>query len=159
MAPVPALSTALNTVSYDPDALILELQYAGGKGLLYRYHGVPPEVFDELTRAWALGAFVNERIKPRYPFERLTFAQAAARPLSDITRRWHHPLVGGFTKARRALRRRGLSRAQSYRALGVEPPERTSASSGRSARRASPSARSRRCRGPARSSSRPAGRR
>lgn len=124
MAPVPALSTALNTVAYDPDALILQVQYAGGKGLLYRYHGVPPAVFDELTRAWALGAFVNERIKPRYPFERLTFAEAAARPLSDVTRFWHHPLVGGFTKARRALRRRGLSRAQSYRALGVEPPKR-----------------------------------
>lgn len=101
---VQALSTAINAVAYDPRARILEVQYAGGQGLVYRYRGVPPDVFGRFTHAWALGSFLNQFIKPVYPFERLTLEEAARRPLSDVTRAWHGPLMGGFTRRKRALR-------------------------------------------------------
>ena len=97
-------STAISSAAYDPDEQVFEVQYAGGKGWVYRYRGVPAELFDEFTDAWVLGEFVNRRIKPHYPFERLSPEQAAGRPLKNA-RTWPVPLEGGFTKARKRLQR------------------------------------------------------
>ena len=49
---------------------MLEIEYAGGS--IYRYHGVPPVEHAALMRADSLGIYVNLRIKPRYPFSRVT---------------------------------------------------------------------------------------
>ena len=59
-------SSSLASVAYDDDLSMLEVQYRNGG--LYQYFAVPHQIFDELLAAPSKGAFVNEHIKPRFPF-------------------------------------------------------------------------------------------
>jgi len=70
MERVPILSTAVESVGYDPRTHLLEVEYADGG--VYRYFGVPPVEYAALMRAGSLGAHLNARIKPRFRFVRLT---------------------------------------------------------------------------------------
>ena len=107
MAPrMTVASTAITAIAYDPRALIFEVQYSGGKGGVYRYHHVPPEVYADFGRAYSLGLFVNTRVKPYFPCERLTLAQAARRPLYGAGPWQDAPLEGGYTRRRKARRSR-----------------------------------------------------
>lgn len=105
-ARMPVASSAITAIAYDPQALIFEVQYSGGKGGVYRYHHVPPEVYADFGRAYSLGLFVNTRVKPYFPCERLTIAQAARRPLSGAGPWQDAALEGGYTRRRKAQRRR-----------------------------------------------------
>lgn len=62
-------STAIASVGYEPRTRTLEVEYASGG--VYRYLGVPPREHETLLRADSLGAYVNRRIKPRYPCVRV----------------------------------------------------------------------------------------
>ena len=62
-----ANSTALDRAAYDPQTCVLDLWYAGGDR--YSYFMVPQRIYDALIDAPSAGAFVNERIKPRYRCE------------------------------------------------------------------------------------------
>jgi hypothetical protein len=61
-------SSAISSVGYDPQSLVLEVEFQSG--VVYDYYGVPPRVFHQLMKAPSKGSFVSRRIRDRYEFER-----------------------------------------------------------------------------------------
>lgn len=66
---VPIGSTSVISAGYDPDALVLEVEFPGGG--VYQYFDVPQTVYDEFTAAESKGTFVNSVIKRSYRYARL----------------------------------------------------------------------------------------
>lgn len=62
----PIDSTSIKSVGFDPAQSILEVEFHNGG--IYQYQGVAEAVFHEFMEASSRGAFLNEHIKPRYPF-------------------------------------------------------------------------------------------
>lgn len=69
MKRVPVDSSSLASVAYDDQLSMLELQFRNGGR--YQYFAVPHRIFEELLAAPSKGTFVNEHIKPRFPFRRV----------------------------------------------------------------------------------------
>ncbi len=85
---LPAVSSEIKSVAYDPESMIFEVEYAGGKGCVCRYHHVPPELYAEFGKAYSIGTFVNSRLKPYFPCQRVSPARSRrARRRSDRPRR------------------------------------------------------------------------
>jgi len=63
-------STSIAWFDFDADARTLEIEFAGGG--IYRYLNVPPATCRALRAAESKGRFVNESIKPRYRYERVS---------------------------------------------------------------------------------------
>ena len=63
----PVVSESIASVGYDDDAEVLEVEFV--TGAVYRYRGVPQDVFEDLRQAPSKGAFVNRRIKDAYAWE------------------------------------------------------------------------------------------
>lgn len=63
-------SSAISHVTYQDQRRLLYVTYKGSGGS-YVYVGVPRRDYDALLKAESKGAFVNERIKPRYKCQRL----------------------------------------------------------------------------------------
>ena len=61
-------SSVIRTFSYEPEAHRLLVTFVNGRR--YSYAGVPPEVFEEMTRAFSKGTFFNRRVRARYPAAR-----------------------------------------------------------------------------------------
>jgi lysyl-tRNA synthetase class 2 len=57
-------------VGYDPQALVLELEFHKGAGV-YQYFEVPTAVHTELISAASKGHYFNAHIKSAYRFERV----------------------------------------------------------------------------------------
>jgi len=70
---VPVASEALSSVGYEPAGAVLEVQFTGGG--LYRYYGVPAEVYRGLMEADSRGHYFTERIRDRYRYRRLASDQ------------------------------------------------------------------------------------
>lgn len=62
-------STSIRAVRYSEERRALAVRFRSGAS--YEYEGVPPEEYVRLLAAESLGAYLNSRIKPRYPFTRL----------------------------------------------------------------------------------------
>ncbi len=64
----PVESSCVARLDYDPNAeeVYVEFHDSG----LYAYRGVPPHVYEEFLAADSKGTFVNEEIKPRYPYRK-----------------------------------------------------------------------------------------
>ena len=62
-------STSVRAVRYSEERRALAVRFRSGAA--YEYEGVPPEEYARLLSAASLGAYLNARIKPRYPFTRL----------------------------------------------------------------------------------------
>jgi len=58
----------VRSVGYDESLHLLEIQYISGD--VYRYYSVPKQEYEQLARAESKGTYVNERIKPKYPYEK-----------------------------------------------------------------------------------------
>ena len=65
----PVESSSLQSVGYDAASQVLEVQFRTGR--VYRYFGVPPDVYNSLLQASSRGAFFNANIRDQYPFERV----------------------------------------------------------------------------------------
>jgi hypothetical protein len=65
----PVVSSALAGVGYDPAKRSLEAEFRSGR--IYRYHDVPPEVFEQLMGAESKGRFMNAHIRTAYRFTRV----------------------------------------------------------------------------------------
>lgn len=65
----PVESSSVARIGYDHTTEEAYVEFHGGG--LYVYRGVPLSVFDELAEAESKGTFVNDEIKPLYPFRRL----------------------------------------------------------------------------------------
>lgn len=66
-------STTLATVTYDPSAQLLWLQFRSRA--VYCYSDVPPEVHQGLMAAPSKGAYFNRNIRDRFAYHRETVGQ------------------------------------------------------------------------------------
>jgi hypothetical protein len=60
-------SSVLASAAYDDERNALALTYRSGR--IYRYYGVPREVYEELLAAESAGKYLNEVIRNRYEHE------------------------------------------------------------------------------------------
>ncbi|PPK70366.1 KTSC domain-containing protein [Actinokineospora auranticolor] len=60
----PVASSSVAAVGYDPDRLILEVEFHHGG--VYQYLDIPKRVYWQFMSAPSLGAFLNQEIKGRY---------------------------------------------------------------------------------------------
>lgn len=65
----PVVSSSLASVGYDPATRALEAEFR--KGRIYRYHDVPPEIFEQFMKADSKGRFMNAHIRTAYRFTRV----------------------------------------------------------------------------------------
>jgi len=65
----PVESSCIAKIGYDRETeeVYVEFHDSG----VYAYQGVPLGVYEEFERAESKGTFVNEVIKPRYPFRKV----------------------------------------------------------------------------------------
>jgi KTSC domain-containing protein len=66
----PVDSSCVARIGYDPavEEVYVEFHDSG----TYAYRGISALVFDEFARAESKGTFLNEVIKPRYPFRKVS---------------------------------------------------------------------------------------
>jgi hypothetical protein len=57
-------SVILNSVGYDEGTKTLEIEFQ--TGLVYRYSGVPPKVYNDLMFSSEMGKYFSEKIRPRF---------------------------------------------------------------------------------------------
>jgi KTSC domain len=62
-------SSSLASVGYEEWTRTLEVEFRNGG--VYRYLGVPAAVHHALMTADSRGAYLNTRIKPYYPYQRV----------------------------------------------------------------------------------------
>jgi hypothetical protein len=58
-------STVIRRFAWRADPPALDVEFVTGR--IYRYHGVPEELEEEMRRAFSKGSFFNRRIRPRFP--------------------------------------------------------------------------------------------
>jgi hypothetical protein len=63
----PLDSSAIQSVGYDPDTAVLEVEFTSGE--LYRYFAVPRSVHRDLVEAQSPGHYFSEHIREVYPTE------------------------------------------------------------------------------------------
>ena len=62
----PVASESIASIGYDV-AEVLEVEFM--TGAVYRYRGVPGDVYEDFRQAPSKGAYFNRHIKDAYPFE------------------------------------------------------------------------------------------
>jgi hypothetical protein len=65
----PVSSTSVRSIGYEDSTLNLEVEYV--KGGVYRYIGVPSQIYEALLMAPSHGSYLAKMIKPKYPCEKL----------------------------------------------------------------------------------------
>ena len=63
-------SSAIRSVGYERATATLEIEFHSDK--VYRYFAVPHAIYEGLVGAESVGAYFNEKIRERYPEERVT---------------------------------------------------------------------------------------
>lgn len=58
-------SSNIYSIGYDRQHHVLEVQFrrSGGPGPVYRYHGVPPDLWEQFLMSPSKGRFFNDNIK------------------------------------------------------------------------------------------------
>lgn len=69
IALLPVSSSMANTIAYDPQEQILQLEFHNGA--IYQYSGVEEDTWEDLQAADSIGSFYNHNIKGRYQSERI----------------------------------------------------------------------------------------
>ena len=71
---VDIVSSNVNQISYNEEKQELEITFKKGDGPArkYRHFNVPREIMDGLLKASSIGSFVNKKINPFYPGQRVT---------------------------------------------------------------------------------------
>lgn len=62
-------STSLNAATYQDRSAFLDLEFHSGA--IYRYLGVPVQVYQELWQAESQGRYFNQRIRNRFPYTKI----------------------------------------------------------------------------------------
>lgn len=65
----PVVSESIASIGYDDDAETLEVEFV--TGAVYRYSGVPQDVYEDFRQAPSKGGFFNQHIKNAYPWEQV----------------------------------------------------------------------------------------
>jgi hypothetical protein len=63
-------STVIKSMSYNPDTQRLRIVYVSG--LIYDYKNVPQEEYDAMKTAFSKGVYLNQNIKGKYDFEKIS---------------------------------------------------------------------------------------
>jgi hypothetical protein len=66
---LPIDSRAIRSVAYDPELLILEIEFINGS--IYHYYRVPPATYQQFCDADSKGTFVNQSIKPNFEYREI----------------------------------------------------------------------------------------
>lgn len=74
MARVDLQSSLLNAATYQDQSAFLELEFRGGA--IYRYLGVPEQVYRELLSAESKGRYFNQRIRNRFTYVQIDPARS-----------------------------------------------------------------------------------
>lgn len=61
-------SSVIASIGYDPVDKTLEVEF--NENGLYRYHNVPPSLYESLMSAPSQGVYFNKHIRDQFPFER-----------------------------------------------------------------------------------------
>jgi KTSC domain len=62
-------SESIASIGYADDAEVLEVEFVNGA--VYRYRGVPQDLYEDLRQAPSKGAFFNHNIRDAYPYEQV----------------------------------------------------------------------------------------
>lgn len=62
-------SSNIDSIGYDPDTEMLEIEFRGGT--VYEYRNVPLVVYEELMNAASHGSYFNREISKRYSYEKI----------------------------------------------------------------------------------------
>lgn len=62
-------SSVVAAIRYDENTSKLRVIFQSGS--IYDYLNVPQNVYNEMTKAFAKGEFLNKQIKPNYRFEKI----------------------------------------------------------------------------------------
>jgi len=65
-------SSALESVGYDRERKILELEFRDNGGV-WQYLNLPPSVYNKFNRAKSRGKFFVTKIKGKYPEEKIEY--------------------------------------------------------------------------------------
>jgi len=65
----PVYSSAISSVGYDPESRTLEVEFRSGS--VYDYFGVTAGLFESFLESASKGKFFAERIRRRFPSERV----------------------------------------------------------------------------------------
>ncbi len=63
-------SSVIAAIKYDADSSTLRIIYVSG--MVYDYKNVPEEVYQEMKTSFSKGSFLNQHIKGKYEFEKVT---------------------------------------------------------------------------------------
>jgi KTSC domain len=90
MARVDLQSTSLNAATYQDQDGFLELEFRSGA--IYRYLGVPEQVYQELLSAESKGRYFNQQIRNRFPYVEINPTLNGPSPVPSFTRAPSNPL-------------------------------------------------------------------
>jgi hypothetical protein len=65
----PVASTSISSIGYDPRQKILYIRFRNG--YTYEYQGVPASLYAELMNSYSIGAFLNQHVRRKFPFQRI----------------------------------------------------------------------------------------
>ena len=65
----PVQSSNLASVGYDEFQELLEVEFLNGR--IYRYFGVPEEVYEKLMNADSHGSYFHKAIRDEFPYDRI----------------------------------------------------------------------------------------
>ncbi|MDD2892153.1 MAG: KTSC domain-containing protein [Candidatus Gracilibacteria bacterium] len=63
------ISSNIASIGYDEESHILEVEFNNGS--VYQYSGVPVNEYNNLMGADSHGTYLNQNIKPFYPFSKI----------------------------------------------------------------------------------------
>jgi hypothetical protein len=61
-------SSNVASVGYDPEEMVLEVEFVDGD--VYQYDGVPASVYEGLMSAPSVGRYLHQMVKGRYDYSR-----------------------------------------------------------------------------------------
>ena len=70
MERLPVYSSAIQSIGYDPEQQLLEIEFQ--RGAVYRYYDVPPEIHQALITAESIGRYYEAEVRGSYRFERVS---------------------------------------------------------------------------------------
>ena len=66
---IPVTSSNVQAIGYEESTETLRVEFNNGS--IYEYKNVPGVVFNELTQAGSVGAYLNRNIRYNYPYEKI----------------------------------------------------------------------------------------
>jgi len=63
-------SAVIQTIGYDPQTSILEVEFRTGR--IYQYSAVTPALYEQLLGADSIGEYFNRWIRPSHPYVEVT---------------------------------------------------------------------------------------